>query len=74
MSTETVLGKRKVDQCWFNVTDAAEYLGCSKKTVYQYISEDRLEPHTRGSSRMYFSRTDLDALNEPMSLTVTERK
>lgn len=48
---------------WLNVTDAAEYLRCSKDRIYDLIALDRLHPR-RDGRRVLFHRDDLDTYLE----------
>jgi excisionase family DNA binding protein len=45
---------------WLNVEEAAEYMRCKPKRVYDLVSQRRLRAH-RDGSRLLLHRDDLDA-------------
>jgi excisionase family DNA binding protein len=45
---------------YMSVEEAATYLGCKPKRVYELVGQDRLA-HFRDGRRLLFRRTDLDA-------------
>lgn len=44
---------------WLNVDEAAEYLRCTRKRIYDLVSQSRLPVH-RDGSRLLFRREELD--------------
>jgi excisionase family DNA binding protein len=45
---------------WLDVGEAAEYLRCKPKRVYDLVSQSRLPAH-RDGSRLLFTRSELDS-------------
>jgi excisionase family DNA binding protein len=45
---------------WLNVDEAAEWLRCKPKRIYDLVSQHRLQAHHDGS-RLLFRRDELDA-------------
>jgi excisionase family DNA binding protein len=44
---------------WLNVDEAADYLRCTRKRMYDLVSQSRVTVH-RDGSRLLFRREDLD--------------
>jgi excisionase family DNA binding protein len=44
---------------WLDVGEAAEYLRCTRKRIYDLVSQSRLPVH-RDGSRLLFRREELD--------------
>lgn len=56
----------RVQPGWFNVSGAAQYLGCSRAEVRRLTNNGILVRHgRRGSKRKWYARADLDALHVP---------
>ena len=56
----------RVQPGWFNVSGAAAYLGCSRDEIRRLTNNGILVAHARrGSTRKWYARIDLDALNVP---------
>ncbi|MFA6046807.1 MAG: helix-turn-helix domain-containing protein [Phycisphaerales bacterium] len=48
---------------WLDQSEAAEYLGCSPRTIRNYIASGRLPAYrVKGSKLLRVRRTDVDAL------------
>jgi excisionase family DNA binding protein len=44
---------------WLNVDEAADYLRCGRKRIYDLVSQSRVPVH-RDATRLLFRREDLD--------------
>jgi excisionase family DNA binding protein len=53
----------RVEDRWMNVDQAAAYLACGPRRIYDLHSQRRLRSHKDGS-RLLFRRSDLDAYVE----------
>ncbi len=53
---------------WLDVNEAAEYLRCKPKRVYDLVGQSRLPVH-RDGSRLLFDRAELDAYLADTALT-----
>lgn len=53
------------EQLWFNVSEAAKYLGISRDTLYKLMDEGLLPYYTlKGVQKRRMKKEDLDALME----------
>jgi excisionase family DNA binding protein len=60
-AAELVLEQLEARDEWLDSTAAAEYLGISRGTVHNLVSEGRLPRHGPKGARQRFRRSDLDA-------------
>ena len=54
-----LLDRTALAQRWLDVAEAAEYLRCKPKRIYDLVSQRRITP-ARDGSRLLFDRGDLD--------------
>ena len=59
---------------WFNVSQAAKYIGCGPKLVYREIAAKRLRAAAIGGRRTYRIKIEwvdayLEAMAEPVEIT-----
>jgi excisionase family DNA binding protein len=60
---------------WFNVSEAAKYLGISRDTLYKLMDQGLLPYYTlKGVQKRRLKKEDLDALTERGGGEPTEQK
>lgn len=53
--------------CWRSLSEAAEYIGVTDRTIRNYIARGELPAHrVRGSRLIRINQADLDALLRPI--------
>jgi excisionase family DNA binding protein len=55
---------RHLNKTWYSAPEAAEYLGLSVATIYDYVQDGKLPRHGEAGTKLRFRRKDLDAFAE----------
>jgi len=53
------------DEDWINLVEAAELAGCSRKTLYRYMTKNHLRYRKAENNRRYVQRQTIEALFPP---------